>query len=89
MHTGVLDAVSDLVSKNTSSAITLMWESLFSLNLTTAEPDIVYCMDVYDITSGRTARNHLISDCRRTLPLKVTIWILHFSSNLLSPLGVM
>ena len=34
----------------------------YSLNLTKAEPDIVYCVDVYDVTDDKM-RNHLISNC--------------------------
>ena len=39
---------------------TIIWEAPFSLNLTNIEPDIVYCMEVYNITCGRS---HVISDC--------------------------
>ena len=50
-----------------NSSITLTWERPYSLNLTTSEPDIIYCVDVYDATGGQeeTARlnAHLISDC--------------------------
>ena len=46
-----------------SSAIHLAWQPPFSLNLTTAEPDIVYCVDVFNITDGNTERDHLISNC--------------------------
>ena len=35
-----------------ASAISNSWEAPFSLNLTTAEPDIQYCVDVYNITDG-------------------------------------
>ena len=40
---------------------TIVWEAPFSLNLTNVEPDIVYCVEVYNITCGRGHR--LISDC--------------------------
>ena len=39
----------------------IVWEAPFSLNLTNVEPDIVYCVEVYNITCGR--RELLISDC--------------------------
>ena len=39
----------------------IVWEAPFSLNLTNAEPDIVYCVEVYNITCG--GRELLISDC--------------------------
>ena len=49
--TGELEAVGNLTSVLTSSVITLMWQLLFSLNLTTAEPDIVHCVDIVNITN--------------------------------------
>ena len=42
------------------NASTLTWVPPFSLNLTNVEPDIVYCVEVYNITCGRS---HLISEC--------------------------
>ena len=38
----------------------ISWDAPFSLNLTNIEPDIVYCVEVYDITCGWS---HLISEC--------------------------
>ena len=40
---------------------TLSWSPPFSLDLTNVEPDIVYCVYVYNITCG--GRELLISDC--------------------------
>ena len=37
-----------------------MWDAPFSLKLTNADPDIVYCVEVYNITCGRSL---LISEC--------------------------
>ena len=53
------------MAKFTSSIIQLSWQPPFSLNLTTAEPDIVYCIDVFNITNGEIEfeRDHLISNC--------------------------
>ena len=45
-----------------SSHIT--WESPFSLNLTNIDPDIVYCVEVYNITCGE--RIFLLHDCNIT-----------------------
>ena len=42
--------------------IVLSWFPPFSLNLSYAEPDIVYCVDVYNITVTDESR-HLSSDC--------------------------
>ena len=36
-----------------ASAISISWEAPFSLDLTTAEPDIQYCVDVYNVTGER------------------------------------
>ena len=43
------------------NSTTLSWSPPFSLDLTNVEPDIVYCVDVYNITCG--GRELLISDC--------------------------
>ena len=57
-----LKAVGNLTGVSTSSAIYLTWRPPFSLNLTTAEPDIVYCIDIklFNITNGE---DHLVSNC--------------------------
>ena len=52
---GPLDSVVSLHFVNESmsaSAISISWEAPFSLNLTTAEPDIQYCVDVYNVSEG-------------------------------------
>ena len=54
---GPLQSVNNLVRRNES----IVWEAPFSLNLTNVEPDIAYCVDVYNITCG--GRELLISDC--------------------------
>ena len=51
---GTLEAVLHLIGTSTSSAIQLSWQPPFSLNLTTAEPDIVYCVDILNIKSSRS-----------------------------------
>ena len=43
-----------------------MWNAPFSLDLTNANPDIVYCVEVYNITCER--RDLIISDCNVTEP---------------------
>jgi hypothetical protein len=48
------------------NASTIFWSPPFSLNLTDIEPDIIYCVDVYNITCGR--RDLIISDCNVTEP---------------------
>ena len=55
MYTGHLQPVSNLhfdKDSSTSTTITISWDPPFSLNLTTAEPDIQYCVDVYNVTGG-------------------------------------
>ena len=59
-YPGPLDAVPSL-SKVGS---TLSWEPPFSLDLTNIDPDIVYCVDVYNITCG--GRDLVSSDCHVT-----------------------
>ena len=48
------------MSKLVRSGSSLSWIAPFSLNLTNVEPDIIYCVEVYNITCGRS---HLINDC--------------------------
>ena len=43
-----------------NGSIILSWDPPFSLNLTNVEPDIAYCVEVYNITCGRSL---VISDC--------------------------
>ena len=38
-----------------------MWDAPFSLDLTNTDPDIVYCVDIYNHSCEN--RHHLISDC--------------------------
>ena len=44
----------------------LVWEPPFTLNLTNVHPDIVYCVDVYNVSCAN--RQHLLSDCSLTEP---------------------
>ena len=60
--TGLLKSVINL-ERNGS---TIFWEAPFSLDLTNIDPDIVYCVEVYNITCGR--RDLIISDCNVTEP---------------------
>ena len=53
-----------------------MWVPPYSLNLTQSEPDIVYCVDVYNVTVGMTKRQ-LLSDC--------SVFELHYRFNSPSP----
>ena len=55
-YVGPLQSVVDL----TRNVSTLTWEAPFSLDLTGVDPDIVYCVEVYNITCGRSL---LISEC--------------------------
>ena len=43
---------------------TLSWDPPFSLDLTNVDPDIAYCVEVYNITCGR--RELVFSDCNVT-----------------------
>ena len=54
---GPLQSVFNLKRRND----TIVWEAQFSLNLINVDPDIVYCVEVYNITCG--GRELLISDC--------------------------
>ena len=64
MHTitGKLEAVDNLTSKPMPSSIQLSWQPPFSLNLTTAEPDVVYCVDIIQYKST-DIEGHVVSNC--------------------------
>ena len=52
---GPLSDVSNLrflFDQSSNTVIAISWAPPFSLNLTTAEPDIQYCVDVYDSTDA-------------------------------------
>ena len=51
---GPLESVSNLrfVNEASCDSISIAWEAPFSLNLTNAEPDVLYYVDVYNITGG-------------------------------------
>ncbi len=65
VYPGLLPAVADLAVNNVAgncSQLNVTWDAPFSLNLTTAEPDIRYCVDVYD----EREKNMLQSECNIT-----------------------
>ena len=53
----------------------IRWIAPFSLNLTYIEPDIAYCVDVFNITCGR--RDLVIERCNLTTPNYFSRSILH------------
>ena len=60
---GPLDSVSNITANvnHTTEELLLMWTPPYSLNLTDVEPDIAYCVDIYNITCK--SRNILFSNC--------------------------
>jgi hypothetical protein len=60
MHVGPLSVVTKI--KRNFSAIT--WKTPFSLDLTGVDPDIVYCVEVYNITCG--VDDLVVGDCNVT-----------------------
>ena len=59
------EAIENLATFSSLMSIALSWEAPFSLNLTSSEPDVVYCVDIYNITDDglRGAVHVLLSDC--------------------------
>ena len=63
MLIGILNAVNNLMSFSSLVNIILSWEAPFSLNLT-SEPDVIYCVDVHNVTDNIIGGTYLIlSDC--------------------------
>ena len=68
VHSEPLPAVTDLNVNNVAgscSQLSVTWVSPSSLNLTTADPDIQYCVDVYNVTYEGEG-NLLLSECNIT-----------------------
>ena len=47
-------------------SFTITWDAPFSLDLTGVDPDIVYCVEVYNITCG--VDDLVVGDCNVTGP---------------------
>ena len=62
IHLGPLSIVAE-IERNSS---TITWVAPFSLNLTGVDPDIVYCVEVYNITCG--VDDLVVGDCNVTEP---------------------
>ena len=63
-HVGLLGTVRDVsVNLSNSSLIHLNWRKPFTLNLTTAEPDVVYCVGIFKIADLELSSDHLVSNC--------------------------
>ncbi|MCG8625726.1 MAG: hypothetical protein MJE68_27475, partial [Proteobacteria bacterium] len=65
---GQLNAVDHLkvTSSPTSTPIQLHWTPPFSLDLNDTNPDVVYCVDIYEVTDVGLQRDlhiHVVSDC--------------------------
>ena len=58
--TGNLSAVSNIAVHNNSTTIRVTWTAPFSLDLTNAEPDIAYCVDIFNITNEE---RHILTNC--------------------------
>lgn len=46
-----------------TTTIRLNWTQPFSLNLTTTEPDIIFCVDTYSTSAESEINTLLLSDC--------------------------
>ena len=57
------EAIENLTTFSSLMSIALSWEAPFSLNLTSSEPDVVYCVDIYNITDDGGAVHVILSDC--------------------------
>ena len=56
------EAIENLITSSSLMSISLSWEAPFSLNLP-SDPDVAYCVDVYNITDDEGAAYLILSDC--------------------------
>lgn len=77
VHAGQLDEVSELRLRVNLQNFTASfnWEAPFTLNVTNTEPDVTYCVDVYNNSNGL----HIQSEC------DLTETSYYFSTNNPSP----
>ena len=54
------------LSVHLNNSSTLTWDQPFSFDLTNIYPDVIYCVDIYNITCG--IAEHLVSDCNVAKP---------------------
>ena len=73
LHSGVLSPIQSIQKIRHDQTSDYEWIAPFSLNLTGIDPDIVYCVSVYDVT----CQNHRVSvdkDCSVISPMYTTTW---------------
>ena len=58
----------NMVTDNKRSSSTITWVAPFSLDLTGVDPNIVYCVEVYNITCGSGVDDLVVGDCDVTEP---------------------
>lgn len=64
---GLLSSVDNLTAISSRSSILLTWIPPFSLDITGVDPDIEYCIEVYNITSANSTIE-TITNCSVLLP---------------------
>lgn len=68
MHAGELGNVTKLRRSFASTAVMYFWLPPFTLNVTNAEPDITYCVKVYNITCPEGESINQVDTCSVTQP---------------------
>lgn len=63
MVPGALISVGNLTYMSSASVIALTWKPPFSLCLTAADPDIIYCVDIFNITTEALPKDQLVTNC--------------------------
>ena len=73
--TGLLFAVGSLELTPGFNTTTLNWTAPFTLDITTVDPDITYCVDVVSSTSSATLHSECgITETEFTYPLPPRSW---------------
>lgn len=70
-YVGLLSSVNDLKAISKPSSILLTWIQPFSLDITGVDPDLWYCIEVYNVTSVNTTSESiklLSTNCSVYLP---------------------
>ena len=81
--TGLLDEVKEVNASTNCSSITLTWQPPFSLDITNTDPDMTFCVEVYNVSEEeRTPLQHLgrcsIMTPHYTIPTDNSGLMLHY-----------
>ena len=65
---GLLDEVREVDTSINCSSITLTWQPPFSLDIPNTDPDMTFCVEVYNVSEGERTPMHHLGRCSIVTP---------------------